>query len=392
MSDARKRRPKGSGSIVARKDGRFEVRRTDPTTGRRITKSAPDYATALKIDRDMATRAERGVALKDSRATIKNLVEAWESRYVPTARSRKTGEPWSTKTKFAYRDVVRLHITPVIGSVTIAGADVDTVESVFAEMDRKGLSPNYKRQALKALSSMFDYAVRKRVLAYNPVRLVDPIAGTVQRQTKVPEVDEVKKILAELAAPVVTTERTKGRPRNEAGERERVRVLCLVMAHAGLRISEALGLQWSDVDLEHRRITLVGKGRKRRTIPVTRSLSTELAGWRRQLYKERMSAVWWDSSSDFVIPTGVGSHWDAHNARKCFRRQVDPIHPGLVPHSMRKASATIMIEEGVDPATVAAVLGHSDSRITLEIYKAVHESSLDGAADAMDRALGSGRE
>ena len=166
----------------------------------------------------------------------------------------------------------------MIGSVTIAGADVDTVESVFAEMDRKGLSPNYKRQALKALSSMFDYAVRKRVLAYNPVRLVDPIAGTVQRQTKVPEVDEVKRILAELAAPVVTTERTKGRPRNEAEERERVRVLCLVMAHAGLRISEALGLQWSDVDLEHRRITLVGKGRKRRTIPVTRSLSTELSG------------------------------------------------------------------------------------------------------------------
>ena len=389
MSDARKRRPKGSGSIVARKDGRFEVRRTDPTTGRRITRSAPNYATALKIDRDMATRAERGVALKDSRATIK----IWWRHGSPATSLRLGPEDGAgDKTKIAYRDVVRLHITPVIGSVTIAGADVDTVESVFAEMDRKGLSPNYKRQALKALSSMFDYAVRKKVLAYNPVRLVDPIAGTVQRQTKVPEVDEVKKILTELAAPVVTTERMKGRPRNEAGERERVRVLCLVMAHAGLRISEALGLNWSDVDLEHRRITLVGKGRKRRTIPVTRSLSTELAGWRRQLYKERMSAVWWDSSSDFVIPTGVGSHWDAHNARKCFRRQVDPIHPGLVPHSMRKASATIMIEEGVDPATVAAVLGHSDSRITLDIYKAVHESSLDGAADAMDRALGSGRE
>lgn len=391
MSDARKRRPKGSGSIITRKDGRFEVRRTDPLTGKRITRYAPDYATALKVDRDMATRAEQGVALKDSRATIKDLVQAWESGYVPTARSR-TGEPWSTKTKIAYRDVARLHITPVVGSVTIAAADVDTVESVFAEMDRKGLSPNYKRQAFKALSSMFDYAVRKKVLAYSPVRLVDPIAGTVQRQTLVPEVDDVKRILAALADPVVTTERGKGRPRNETGERERVRVLCLVMAHAGLRISEALDLNWSDVDFERRRITLVGKGRKRRTIPVTRSLSTELSVWRRQLYKERMSAVWWDSSSDFVIPTGVGSHWDAHNARKCFRRQVDPIHPGLVPHSMRKASATIMIEEGVDPATVAAVLGHSDSRITLEIYKAVHESSLDGAADAMDRALGSGQE
>ncbi len=217
MRDARKRRPKGSGSVVARKDGRFEVRRTDPLTGKRITRYAPDYATALKIDRDMAVRAEQGVALKDSRATVKDLARSWESGYVPTARSRRTGEPWSTRTKVAYRDVVRLHISPVIGSVQIADADVDTVESVFAEMDRRGLSPNYKRQALKALSSTFDYAVRKLVLAYNPVRLVDPIAGTVQRQTKVPEVGEVKKILAELAAPVITAERTKGRPRNEAG-------------------------------------------------------------------------------------------------------------------------------------------------------------------------------
>lgn len=45
--------------------------------------------------------------------------------------------------------------------------------------------------------------------------------------------------------------------------------------------------------------------------------------WRRTQTEERLTAVWWDESADWVLSTDVESQWDPHNARKQLKSTAD---------------------------------------------------------------------
>lgn len=121
-------------------------------------------------------------------------------------------------------------------------------------------------------------------------------------------------------------------------------------------------------------------------------LQVELKAWRKAQRAEQMAAVWWDTEHDWILSTDVGTHWDAHNAGKRFRliANGDPekgICPGATPHSLRHATATILLEEGVPMRVVSELLGHSSTRITEDVYSHVTARLAEESAAALDRAL-----
>jgi site-specific recombinase XerD len=64
------------------------------------------------------------------------------------------------------------------------------------------------------------------------------------------------------------------------------------------------------------------------------------------------------------------------------------ICPGATPHSLRHATATLLLEEGVPMKVVAELLGHSSTRITEDTYSHVTARLVAEAANAITRALG----
>jgi integrase len=67
---------------------------------------------------------------------------------------------------------------------------------------------------------------------------------------------------------------------------------------------------------------------------------------------------------------------------------VPGICPGATPHSLRRAAATILLEEGVPMKVVSELLGHSSPKVTAQTYSYVTARLVAEAGAAIARALG----
>jgi len=103
----------------------------------------------------------------------------------------------------------------------------------------------------------------------------------------------------------------------------------------------------------------------------------------------RLAATWWSEEADgWLISTDIGTQFDAHNWRKkCFAPVAKRIAPGVTPHSLRHAFATLMLEEGVPSKVVAEQLGHSSTRVTEDTYSHVTARLVDEAAIVAERVF-----
>ena len=368
-------RGKGEGSIYQRvSDGKWVASFYEEVNGQRkrrviYASSRAEAATSL---RKALNRIDEGLPGIDSASTFKETAEVWRRNV-----ARISG--LSPKTQSVYSDVLKLHVYPVIGSDKLRNIKPSRVAAVLVKMDDAGLSRSYQHNAHKAMSAVFKAAQADGLLASNPVRAVKAPRGG-HKPKVVPSRDQVTALLA-------------------AAEDARMRALVATLAYTGVRISEALSIRWSDVS-ENSIAIHNGKGGKSRAVPVTPALSRILKDWRREQRAEQLAAIWWDEDHDWMLSSDCGTQWDPHNARKKFRPLVEGVEsedpskarpaicPGATPHSLRHATATLLLEEGVPMKVVAELLGHSSTRITEDIYSHVTARLVKEAGDAIERALG----
>lgn len=367
-------RSNGEGSVYKRKsDGRWIASFYEEADGRR--KRRVIYAStseqARRSLRAALSRIDRGLPGLDSSDTFQAVADAWR-------RTVARASGLSPTTQRVYADVLKLHVYPVIGSERLRDLKPSQVSGVLVRMDEAGLSKAYQHQAHKAMSKVFQAAMADGLLAANPVRAVKAPRGG-HKVKVVPSRDQVAALI-------------------QAAPDARLRALIGVLSYTGCRISEALGIEWSDVNDE--RIVLRGKGDKSRAVPVTPTLAEILREWRKEQAGERLAAIWWDTEHDYVLSSDCGTYWDPHNARKRFKpiadgvKSDDPdkarpaICPGATPHSLRHATATLLLEEGVPMKVVAELLGHSSTRITEDTYSHVTARLVAEAGAAIERALG----
>lgn len=130
--------------------------------------------------------------------------------------------------------------------------------------------------------------------------------------------------------------------------------LVALMLHAGLRVSEAVSLRRTDVELSDRRGKVVirtGKGKKRREVPlgpeVRRALKGYLAG---------------EKAEEWLFPGKGSGHITPRAAQAVVKKYayLARLDPGEVtPHVLRHTFATRLLRAGVDIVVVAHLLGHA---------------------------------
>lgn len=359
-------RGNGEGSVYRRvSDGKWVASWTEHTPEgkrRRVAYFATQKPAKDRL-RAAMRRTEDGLPTVDSSMPLAAWVEQWQSTTLAL-------EGLKVNTQRVYRDVMRLHVVPVIGALPLREVRATHVEMVLSRMADTGLSASYRHQAHKALSKCLAVAVRDRLIPRSPVADVRAPRGG-HRERVVPDRGQVLALL-------------------EAAPDARMRTFVAVLAYTGLRISEALAVRWADVDIDRDTIRVVdGKGGKSRAVPISAGLHAELVAWRKAQAAERLAAVWWDGDADWMLSSEVGTRWEAHNARKRFRRMAAKACPGVTPHSLRHATATMLLEEGVPLRVVSDLLGHSSIKITADTYSHVTARLTAEAASALDRALGS---
>jgi integrase/recombinase XerD len=241
--------------------------------------------------------------------------------------------------------------------------DSDAIASLLAANLRRGFGARSSARQLSGLRGFFRFLVRERAISEDPTRLIDRPA-TKRTLPRVLSFEEVERL---LAAPPATT---------DAG-------LChAAMLHlmyaSGLRVSELVGLRLADIDLQRGLVAALGKGDKRRLVPVGEVALDLVTRYVRQVRPRVAERLREPPRALFVSPRR------GRYTREAFwlivRRYA--VAAGIVPlpspHKLRHSFATHLLRGGADLRAVQAMLGHADLGTT-EIYTRVAQDHVRAA-------------
>ncbi|EPR39354.1 Tyrosine recombinase xerC [Desulfovibrio sp. X2] len=124
---------------------------------------------------------------------------------------------------------------------------------------------------------------------------------------------------------------------------------------AGLRISEALGLDVEDIDPSLGLVRIMGKGGKERLAPLGTQALTRIARW-----IEQRGALAADARERALFVGQRGARLDRREAQRIVQRLagVSGLPQRISPHTLRHSFATHMLEAGADLRSVQELLGH----------------------------------
>lgn len=181
------------------------------------------------------------------------------------------------------------------------------------------------------------------------------------------EIDQVRRVLDELAAHAAATEEPEQRAialRDSA--------ILEVLYSTGIRVSELCGLDLSDQDLERQLLRVLGKGGKQRVVPLGGPARRAVDAW-----LAARSLLAGPAAGTAIFVGDRGGRIDPRVVRRIVHRSLAqvPEAPDLGPHGLRHAMATHLLEGGADLRSVQELLGHS-SLATTQLYTHVTTERL----------------
>jgi integrase/recombinase XerC len=187
----------------------------------------------------------------------------------------------------------------------------------------------------------------------------------------------------------LVTAPARGSGRNDALDRRDAAMLELLYA-TGMRISELAGLTLDRLDLERRRLRVVGKGAKERELLFGQPAQAALRAY---LGSGRPALVARADANPAVFLNASGRPLSIRGARGAVARWVERAGaPGRTsPHTLRHSFATHLLEGGADLRVVQELLGHANLQTT-QVYTHLSDAALRSAyRDAHPRSGRSGR-
>jgi len=419
------RRGRGEGSITQRPDGRW-VGRVDLGWQEGTRRRKAVYGQTRREVADKLTTVLRGVqqgaTLPDERQTVSQFLTRW----LDEKRTRLRPRAWAT-----YEQAVRLHLIPGIGRIALARLTPAQLDTWFREHQQHGASPRAIRYARSVLRAALNQARRWGAVSQNVAELVD----APRHQAR-----EIQPLTPEQARTLL-----------EAAKGHRLGGVISVATALGLRLGEALGLRWADVDFDAgtlrvkqalersggdsaaRRPLIVERRELRKRIEAAPKRSAERrelrarlealhARWRtvrttlkttepksmrsrrlirmpavvvaalkahrtRQL-EDRLAAGGVWNESGFVFTSPIGTALEPRNVTREFHALLAGAElPAVRFHDLRHTAATLLLAQGVDPRTIMETLGHSQISLTLNTYSHVLPALQADAAAKLDAIL-----
>ena len=289
-------------------------------------------------------------------------VTAYLGRHLPGQRNL------SPNTISSYSDAFRL-LLAYFGSVgkraerlSMDDLDRGAVEGFMAWLADRGCSDSTLNQRLCAVKAFVNY-----VKGEDPARLLQYQQVLAIRQRKAAPARMVVPGRDGLAAILAHPDPATARGRRDM-------VLLTLLYDSGARVSELCGLRLRDVRLDDpATVTLRGKGRKSRVVPLMRATAALVGRYVEEAYPEAGPA---DLDSP-LFPNPRGGHLTRAGVSDIVSRHVrgaratcDSIPEGVSPHSFRHQKAIDLLESGVNLVYIRDLLGHR-SVTTTEIYATV---------------------
>ncbi len=238
------------------------------------------------------------------------------------------------------------------------------IRAFAAACHRQGLAGRSIQRRLSAVRGLYEFLLREGRIGHNPAQDIRA-PKSERRLPGVLDVDQMERLLT-----IVTSQPLAVRDQ----------ALMELMYSSGLRLSELTGLDLPDLDLDGGLVTVIGKGRKTRVVPVGRKAVTALHAWlgiRNDLLPpgSEQRALFIGRGGKRLAARSVQQRLDQWARRQGMEGRVHP-------HMLRHSFASHLLESSGDLRAVQELLGHADISTT-QVYTHLDFQHL---ADVYDKA------
>jgi len=293
----------------------------------------------------------------------------------------------SPRTVAHYDEQLRLHALPLLGTKPAADITVADVRRLLDTLAAKKLSPRSRSGLIGILSGLLTYGIRQGVVERNVVRDLDHDDRPGAARLTEPRYLSVGEIVSLIAKPGAT-----------------FRPVAACCAYAGLRLSEALGLRWADVDLKAGTLTIsaqLGSDGERvplktsasaATVPMLPELAAELRAHRGRVATQSLARV---RSDALVFTTSRGKPHGRRNVLRAVYAAGDAIglngkdREPVGVHDLRHSFVAVALAAGLTLPEAAALARHANPRVTATVYAGLTSESREQLGAKLAQAFGS---
>ena len=372
-----KRRPQGDGTIRKRSDGRWEARIIigHKNDGSPMYKSAfaKTQKSALKQLHQLIDLYRDVDLTEDSRMTLGEWLDKWLDEYMIFTIRESTLD--------SYRAMVKNQVKPFIGGKQISSLTTADMQKFYNKIKKEGrvrphpihgktLADSMVRGVHMMLHEALDTAVKERLIAKNPTN------GTTVPKCNYPE----KQIFGDNQLETFL-EAIKGH--------EYWCDFFYVEVMTGLRRGEICGLKWQDINFEENKLQV------KRSVSVKKGGGVSIGETKTEtsvrciqmppsvaelLKSKKQTAITEWVFPHFLHPEQPISPASTYRKLKVILKNAEL--PLIRFHDLRHTFATHATQGGVDPKTLAGILGHTNASFTLDTYTHV-TSDMQKSASAV---------
>lgn len=282
----------------------------------------------------------------------------------------------SAHTIASYRDSFRLllqfahkRLRKAPSALALDDIDAPLVMAFLDELERvRGITARTRNLRLTAVHSFFRFAAFE----------VPSHAAQIQRVLAIPAKRFTRTLVPFLSRPEVDALLAAPDQRSWLGRRDHA--LLLLAVQTGLRLSELTSLRHEDLHVgASAHVRVIGKGRKERCTPLSKSTRAVLAAWMREPPR---------AENQPLFPNARGGKLSAHGVHYLLNKHAKAAtvkcpslkNKRVSPHVLRHTTAMDLLQEGVERSTIALWLGHESvetTQIYLDANLAIKQAALD---------------
>lgn len=311
---------------------------------------------AQKFLRLVIDDIEAGINIQGADVLLKRFLTDWLDEYSKIACLAEN-------TYRGYHTNIVNHVIPVIGDIKLNSLKPEHIDKLLLILTDKGLSATTQRYVIAVLKKALNWAVKRRIISYNVIDYVD-----------IPKPEKFN--------PTVLNEEQLQVLLNYCRDNPLLTPISLILL-TGLRRGEALGLKWSDFDFENKilhvqRTATPAKGGyhfsdcktedSNRFISFPDILIDILNDWK--VFQSDFNLLIDNFNPDgYVFCNYTGNIISCSSILRYFKKALQDCNlPDIRIHDLRHSYATLLLSKNISPKVASGMLGHSDSRTTLDIY------------------------
>jgi len=292
--------------------------------------------------------------------------------------------------------IIRNQIIPAVGGFQIGNISVDHIQQFINQLQDEGYSHSTLNKAKQLLDGCFKYALTKQAVKFNPVVGIEMPSSELfeKKDIVILGEDDINRFVQ-----MATSIYPSGAPVYRYGWG------LVFILYTGLRLGEALGVKWSDIDYAEKLIkvksnvvVIKNRNKTKETEPnfIVNISSTKTKKGTRDVYlshtalqalSELKNIVSPAKENSYIFATSTGKIAGKRNMYRAVesiaeRAELSIEHCNV--HALRHTFASMLFRKGVDIKTISALLGHSKVEFTYNTYVHLIEEQKHSAVSLLD--------